>query len=588
MSVSTNAMAVDGRTQNNSHGPRQRACDKCRRRKRRCDGTENCSSCMRSKVPCTYYTATIRQEDDRPSDLLSNAYVDALNLRLERAAVSLQQSTPGHPVLFLNAIRASAKAFSPPHVDDAGFIDIADSFQALSLEGPAVDPGFQGKSSAAMLVKAVVNAKSGREDSSMRFVSSPAPKLTPPWQNRVAALPHNLSFPDESSITSLASLYFSNINPFIPVVHRPTFDECVGQQLHIYDLGFGSILLLVCALGSLYLAEPTLSRQDRETLGWKWYNQVELCGHSLHRLPAPHDIQAYCLAVQFLICTSNPRRAWLIAGFGLRVAEDVGSHRNKTWAQTVTIQDDLEKRAFWTLSFLDTQLSGSLGRSAVLDPVQMDVTLPAECDDEHWHTWGLGSQPQDKPASMAFFNCLINLYRIFHLVLRTLYTIRVNQIRMETTHELPRLAAELDAALEKWFTSLPQHLVWLSDGLDGIFFDQSAVLHCFYYYTRILIYRTFVPGLYRLHEPSPDALGICTQAAGGCISVADIHHRRRPTHPLLFSQNPIFTAAMILIINKWSRTDKPRDSADDFALIHKAVDILQCQRERWSSCEFFV
>ncbi|KAJ7601408.1 fungal-specific transcription factor domain-containing protein [Mycena polygramma] len=267
------------------------------------------------------------------------------------------------------------------------------------------------------------------------------------WQNRVAALPHNLSFPDENSINSLASLYFSNINPFIPVLHRPTFDECVGQQLHIYDLGFGSILLLVCALGSLYLTEPTISRQDREALGWKWYNQVELCGHSLHRLPAPHDIQAYCLAVQFLIFTSNPRRAWLIAGFGLRVAEDVGSHRNKTWAPTVTIHDDLEKRAFWQVKYY----------APIFRHLNHYVTLPAECDDENWQPRGLGFQPQAKPSSMAFFNCLINLYRNFHLVLRTLYTIRVNQIRMESTHELPRLAAELDAALDKWFTSLPQH-----------------------------------------------------------------------------------------------------------------------------------
>ncbi|KAJ7624027.1 hypothetical protein DFH06DRAFT_755910 [Mycena polygramma] len=251
---------------------------------------------------------------------------------------------------------------------------------------------------------------------------------------------------------------------------------------------------------------------------------------------------------------------------------DVGSHRNKTWAPTVTIQDDLEKRAFWTLSFLDTQLSGSLGRSAVLDPVQMDVTLPAECDDEHWQPWGLGFQPQDKPSSMAFFNCLINLYRNFHLVLRTLYTIRVNQIRMESTHQLPCLAAELDAALDKWFTSLPQHLVWLPDGLDGIVFDQSAVLHCLYYYTRILIHRPFVPGLSLLHESNPDALGICTQAAKACICVADIHRRRRPNNPLLFRR----------------RTGELRDSRDDLALIYKAVGILETQQERWVSCEFFV
>ncbi|KAJ7624022.1 armadillo-type protein, partial [Mycena polygramma] len=45
--------------------------------------------------------------------------------------------------------------------------------------------------------------------------------------------------------------------------------------------------------------------------------------------------------------------------------------------------------------------------------------------------------------------------------------------------------------------------------------------------------------------------------------------------------------AMMLIINKWSRTDEPRDSADDFTLIYNAVGILESQQERWSSCAFF-
>jgi hypothetical protein len=68
----------------------------------------------------------------------------------------------------------------------------------------------------------------------------------------------------------------------------------MNQRLHMRDLGFGTIVVLVCSLGSLYLTEPTMSNIDRQKLAWKWYNQVELCGHSLRHPPTLYDIQAYC------------------------------------------------------------------------------------------------------------------------------------------------------------------------------------------------------------------------------------------------------------------------------------------------------
>lgn len=94
----------------------------------------------------------------------------------------------------------------------------------------------------------------------------------------------------------LVSLYFSHINRFIPLLHPPRFIEGMNQRLHEHDHGFASTLLLVCALGSLYLTDSTgLSRQDRAQMGRKWYDQVELCGHSFRQEPTLYDLQAYCV-----------------------------------------------------------------------------------------------------------------------------------------------------------------------------------------------------------------------------------------------------------------------------------------------------
>ncbi|KAJ7081016.1 fungal-specific transcription factor domain-containing protein, partial [Mycena epipterygia] len=295
-------------------------------------------------------------------------------------------------------------------------------------------------------------------------------------------------------MVSLVSLYFSNVNFFIPLLHRPTFEACLNRRLHIQHPGFASTLLLVCALGSLYLKDPAVPPHERVRLGSRWYDQVQLCGHALRLRPTLYDLQAYSLASHWLICTSNPRFAWSIVGFGLRLAEDMAAHREKVNGPTTTRGDELEKRAFWILSLIDAQLNATLGRSAIIDPLDIDTSLPAECDDEYWQLSGPGAQPPDRPSTIVFFNCLMNLYRILHFALRALYCTRRSHDRLGLSHPWP-VAVRLDGAVLNWFNSLPPHLVWDPVRPHALFFDQSAALHCFYYYTRILIYRPFIPAV---------------------------------------------------------------------------------------------
>ncbi|KAF7368320.1 Zn(2)-C6 fungal-type domain-containing protein [Mycena venus] len=445
-----------------------------------------------------------------------------------------------------------------------------------------------------MLVKTAVDVKKDNEQSSMRRQTPPLlkPWALKPWESRHWIPPHTWTFPDNSLMESLVSLYFLNVNCFIPVLHRPIFEECLKHRLHMSHPGFGTVVLLVCALGSLYLTGPDPTKVDRETMAWKWYNQVEMCGHFLCQLPTLYDLQAYCLAAQFLHCTSNPRFAWIIVGFALRLVQDVALHRGKPRGPTITADEELEKRALWTLLFLDTQISGFLGRYAALDVVEIDISLPCECDDDYWRSSGPGFQPPDKPSVLAFFNCLLQLYRIFHFTIRSLYTTRASHLRSRTINDLPDIAMELDSALDKWFCTIPEHLLWNQDQSSSLFFDQSAVLNCFYCYTRILINRPSIPGLFSMPPPSfenPIALEICVEAARSCIEVADTHRQRRSDscYPLFFSQGPVFTAATILIIGHWSHSNEQPEAIDDLALVRTAINIFHTQQERWPSSEFY-
>ncbi|KAJ7645200.1 fungal-specific transcription factor domain-containing protein [Mycena polygramma] len=588
---------------------RPRACDKCRTKKHnRADFPSIKGDNRNSHM----------HNPGELSDSYSDDYINSLKLRLKAVEAALERAGSREPErrdMFTNAIRTLVQPFSPPHPDDSDFIDIADSLRALSLSSPPPDPGFQGKSSAAMLVKAAVTAKAPvdkvptRRNTLKPWALKPeSEESSPKWEDNATCLPPR-TFPSDFLIESLVSLYFSNVDPFIPLLHRPTFEDGIAQRLHINNSGFGETLLLVCALGSLYL--PPLSYQDRVKMAWKCYEEVDLCARSLCQQPSLYDLQAYCvrflspgafyidrclpppqLAAQFLHRTSNPRFAWSLVGFGVRLAQDIGAHRRGGEVK-MTIDAELEKRAIWILLLFDTQLSGALGRAATLDLLEVDISLPAEWPVDslcppHLHP--------DTPSPLAFFNCLINLYRILHFTLRTLYTLPLPRIQSEPRPDVPRISSQLSTALDRWFATLPEHLVWHPDRLDPLFFDQSAALHCFYYYTRIFIHRALLPAVVSRSamQRAQPSLVICANAARECIDVADTHRRRRPSNPLPFSQvlfrevsasvhrlinlqGPVFTAAMMLLLGEWG-AELDAETGQDLILVRVAINILASQR----------
>ncbi|KAJ7458289.1 fungal-specific transcription factor domain-containing protein [Mycena galericulata] len=566
-----------------------RPCDMCRRRKRRCDGGDRCSRCVTHNFVCTYVQpAAVRivsfHDSTQNSDSDGGDYIEDLLVRLEVAETTLQQTLAREPAV-LHHIRLLMKPFLPPHPDDSEFTDIAESFRALSLEGPPPDPGFQGKSSAAMLVRAAVSVKSDQPRQSHSFSRDTKPWALKPWEHRPSVV--HYTFPDDNLMASLVSLYFSNVNMFIPLLHRPTFLKCISEGLHMHHSGFAATVLLVCAVGSLYGPWTDASYVSEEGRGWEWYNQVTLSGHALRQQPTLYDLQAYCLAAEFLSWASTARNCWSIIGFGMRMAHDIGAHRETIRTSSRTSEKELEKRACWTLLFLDCEMSAHLGRTPYFYPPEFDISLPTECDDEYWEGTGPGCQPSKAPSTITFFSTLLDLYRIFNFVIRMVYSPITYRVLIYI-EDVPGAVVELDSTLEKWLNNIPAHLAWNPDRVDTVFGRQSAALHCFYYYTRIMLHRPYLPAMRPATQTGLHAQDICNTAARECILIADMHRRLHLDTPLLFSQRPIFTAAMALLLDRWGPSVNPTDAAQHLTHIHTAIDVLKAQQQHWQSSAFYV
>ncbi|KAJ7238334.1 fungal-specific transcription factor domain-containing protein [Mycena haematopus] len=404
----------------------QRACDVCRRRKSRCDGSQvpgdKCTTCIDANLECTYIESTAKRPPPK-------SYVDSLESRLEHSEALVRQlraelasthfakssptSSPSSNsdcpsggnkdppptknldgstaslYIMRTALRSLAAPPPPPNAEDLEHVEIVRKLEKLSV-GPMREH-FIGKSSGAMLVKAAIDLKADvkREEKAEALGRSPEVSSDDraetgdreddgvswtsrrlqywqwkPWENN-ARRTYAFKFPSEALTSHLIDLYFTHQNIYLPLLHRPTFERGVREGLHLRDDGFAATLLLVCAIGSRWSTSPTIVGAGLSR-GWEWFDQVPLVGSHLFGQATLYDLQYYCLAVMFLDGSSAPQACWTLIGVGLRLAQDIGVHRRKAHIEVPTVQSELYKRAFWVLVYLDRVISSGMGRTCAV------------------------------------------------------------------------------------------------------------------------------------------------------------------------------------------------------------------------------
>ncbi|KAK7026301.1 Zn(2)-C6 fungal-type domain-containing protein [Favolaschia claudopus] len=683
----------------------ERACDFCRRRKSRCDGTQapgqKCSICWEANAECTYTGSDSRSSAKRSIATLetqlaeSEALVRDLRAKLANThfgfttSPSYSSSSAAHhhlptpkyteatpaPALALPtdprpgsldgasaslyimraALRSLAAPPPPPYEEDMEHLQLAYELQLVKPNLPLAPPSkphrWLGKSSGAMLVKAAIDLKAdvkreeaeaeaeaekhlrggsvdsgrrggsvekgngtgdggrGREDGTRGFgtgdgfecgadfrsaraeIASWTARRMQYWQwrpwHRSTPRTDSFEFPPDALMHHLVDVYFKQRNVFLPLLHRPTFEREWKSGLHLKDDAFAATLLLVCAVGSRWSDDPSVSEEGL-ACGWKWFEQtlkIPSLGDHLFGQAKLYDLQYYSLAVMFLEGSSASQACWTLVGVGLRLAQDIGVHRRKAPIQPPSVEGELYKRAFWVLVYLDRQISSMMGRTCAVEYDELDIDPPLEVDDEYWeHPTHPFEQPQGAPSTVVFFNNLLRLNHILSLGLKILYPLAkvrvffsINGIWEES------LVAELDSSLNEWLDRLPEHLRWDPNRENQLFFDQSVALHAAYFHLQILIHRPFIPMLRKSAPTALPSLAICTSAARSCANIVDVQRQRNGKFPVIINLGAVFTSSIILLLNIWSvkRKGMPQDLTREMAHVQKCMDVVKLCEERW-------
>ncbi|KAI0248863.1 fungal-specific transcription factor domain-containing protein [Lactifluus subvellereus] len=616
----------------------QRACDVCRRKKIRCDGSQmpgnKCSNCSAYNFECKYEEAAKKRGPPK-------GYVESLESRLEKMENLLQRLCPdadftqelGAPIDRQTFIRDSlshslqtqpgtASHRSPSQLcgpgltslDDSGdheleqsddeYVNVNYRIQALqeTFSDLAVSYRFFGKSSGLNLVQTALDLKSEysgteSEQMSMRMVNRRPEFWTQHVWERAAFRfeAPSYTFPAPDLIDHLVELFFLRINLFLPLLHRPTFERQLRDGLHFREPAFGSVLLCLCACAARYSDDPRVlldGSTSWHSSGWKWFGQVQMLRRTLMGPPLLYDVQMYALACLFLQGCSAPQSCWTMIGVGIRLVQDTGRHRKKMYCNMDLVEAEQWRRAFWVLVVLDRLMSASFGRPCAIHEEDFDVDLPAEVDDEYWENEHdpeqAFKQPPGKPSLLSYFVCSIKLNQILAVALRTIYTINKSKsfLGFVGPQWEQQIVAELDSGLNEWIDTVPGHLKWDTTGQnfrDLRWFLQSASLYSHYYHLQILVHRPFIPSP---RKPSPlsfPSLAICTNAARSCAHVVDLQRRRAPQYPSSHFQLPAFTAAIVLLLNIWGakRSGSIPDPAREMEDVHKCMAVLQVAEGRW-------
>jgi hypothetical protein len=100
-------------------------------------------------------------------------------------------------------------------------------------------------------------------------------------------------------MNKLIDLYFVNFHQFLPILHRPTFERSIAEDMQYHDRPFGYVLLGVCALGARYCDDPGVLEPGAPefSAGWKYFIQIKAIPDTFMTAPSLHQLQAICVSV---------------------------------------------------------------------------------------------------------------------------------------------------------------------------------------------------------------------------------------------------------------------------------------------------
>ncbi|CAG8620568.1 5751_t:CDS:2 [Paraglomus brasilianum] len=582
-----------------------RACDTCRRKKVRCDGVQPGSdppSCtnlcidLESRWIATPYSFIDAPKKRGPP----KGYIEALETRLKRMEsilgglvqsgelpegsvssstlewinVSEQNFASGtsvrregesggggtSPHQFLGSSRTSNASesilyksnhssdseenrSSGSREDESTSYDLNDSMGQLAIDENG-ETRYLGNSSGIFLLRITKNIADGQ----LLNVSRSDWHVHEPEEIKNKR-PIEIALPSRELCDELVDTYFQEIHPCIPFIDKTDFMEKY-KDLENNPQVLG-LLFAIMSVAARQIDRPSvrLHPDEPSTAGDQFFYRAK-------ELLADDFDESNIITLQaLLVMAMNQQgkknsRCWLYTGMAIRMAQDMGLHRDSSKWNLDARQAEIRKRLWWACFMSDRIVSAGLGRPVVIQEQDFDAPLPIA-----------GALAEDDPAVIETWVKTIQLTAILGRVIQHVYCIKSKPI---SSPNCESILAELDRELNEWLDSLPEYLRYEP---SMSFVDpknqKRAFFHLLFYTIQILLHRPHIKGPRSKGPPSSiPSLTICTRAAN---NITHISYRTMKegglkvnwTHNLYF----FFTATVMHVINALSGDERFREVA---------------------------
>ncbi|KAJ4482421.1 fungal-specific transcription factor domain-containing protein [Lentinula aciculospora] len=604
----------------------QKSCDQCRARKIKCHSNDlqtgnSCIKCVDADIQCTFtYKRKKRKpniaiaQSTQPFDFIHSLIEDILSsnsytvpsdpTRVHDIIVSLAKyarSVDRDLTHLRNAMMGGASSLTLSEAltskqTDTGISEEESSDDGLNTESfKQISLGHSsirhfGKSSNIRFIHNIMNRTSRSVDLEPLELDLARFKRPEYWgldvwklQPEIASVPA-YNFPEIDLLWDLLRIYFIEVGPYIPLLHRPTFEKAVINGRHLLDHNFGAVVLAVCAIAARDSKDPRVFQQDAKiTAGWQWFRQIRLVRPNFVEPTSVHELQLYCLAYIYLRHTNMHDSVWPLVGLGLRSAIDRGIHRLKA-SKSRTVESELCIRVFWILRNADVLMGMTLGRPTAIYSEDFDIDRPVECDDEYWEVTehnGAFTQPAGKISVLSFFTHYSKLMDIAASVQRSIYCINeVSEYKndgLSSTERSRKKVMQHDSALNDWLTSLPEHLRWDPHQHDKIHLNHSAILYTTFYWIQLQVHKNFI-----IHQASGNhsqevlpSFVICANAARTTVRISRISHQRSKNHYEILLNLAHCGTVLNLILWRHKRGISPTPYADIKAVASDVAAVVE-------------
>jgi hypothetical protein len=467
------------RTRVNKHKRVSRACNYCRARKHRCDGSHpTCSRCSAIHYPCSY-------GPDSKKRGLPTGYVRALELLwalvftvVPNSKVIVQELLPG--IQFALDSRSRLVLNSRLVGDSETLREAWDDSDVQEELDQLLSNIQQGNGSGTNSV-ASIKAETSSADLSLHARAFEAIKSSPPVDDARRAsgpldadrastpLPQHAPglqpapWNDVSSATSaqhvrrLIDIYFAHTNCWLPIVQKHKMLELLYSPSRNSQAEEGNLATLwaVLAYASLQdTRDPTGPSDGRAALP----TPEVIYSKARQRIPnedarLPGYVQALIILGLFKMDQGDLVSSWHLIDQAVRICLHLDTAPSASNGSNVAnVDDDSQKRLLLSCFILDTLVSCRLRKPPHLRTGDLCFSpMLAETGPNEWEPQNLNSATLDNINSMnqpsralSIFNCYASLMRILN-----------DAMSDQLSSDRPCTKSLL--ALNRWYDRLPQH-----------------------------------------------------------------------------------------------------------------------------------